>query len=163
MMNRLRTAFVSVAAVAVSMIVLGSDARAQRGLLSGCKRNSDFSLKSLPSPVPCVRNPRVIGAKSVPTASQQKYLRLLERLAQGEIKNGISLMQRYSSLERNINRLESIPHPRPRLAREIARAIATDSKQESNDSKQESKVVASLQQNTKALLASSFPKKLHYK
>ena len=62
-------------------------------------------------------------------------------------------MQRYSSLERNINRLESIPHPRPRLAREIARAIATDSKQESNDSKQESKVVASLQQNTKALLA----------
>jgi hypothetical protein len=126
MMNRLRTAFVSVAAVAVSMIVLGSDAR----------------------------------AKSVPTASQQKYLRLLERLAEGEIKNGISLMQRYSSLEWTINRqemainrLESIPHPGPRLARAIARAIATDSKQESNVSKQESKVVASLQQNTNALLA----------
>ncbi|MGB2607912.1 MAG: hypothetical protein WBC80_02985, partial [Isosphaeraceae bacterium] len=101
--------------VAVSMIVLGSDAR----------------------------------AKSVPTESQQKYLRLLERLAEGEIKTGISLVQRYSSLERTINRLENVPHPRPRLAREIA----TDSKQESNDSKQESKVVASLQQNTKALLA----------
>jgi hypothetical protein len=100
-----------------------------------------------------VRNPRVNRAKSVPTASQQKYLRLLERLAEGEIKNGISLMQRYSSLERNINRLESIPHPRPRLAREIARAIAIRSKQESNDFKQESKVVASLQQNTNALLA----------
>ncbi|MGZ3392975.1 MAG: hypothetical protein ACXWPK_02380, partial [Isosphaeraceae bacterium] len=114
MMNRLRTAFVSVAAVAVSMIVLGSDAR----------------------------------AKSVPTASQQKYLRLLERLAEGEIKTGTSLMLRYSSLERTINRLESIPHPRPRLAREIARAIAIRSKQESNNFKQESKVVASLQQNT---------------
>jgi len=117
---------VSVAAVAVSMIVLGSDAR----------------------------------AKSVPTASQQKYLRLLERLAEGEIKNDISLMQRYSSLERainglerTINRLESIPHPRPQLAREIAREIATDSRLETNVTKQESMVVASLQQNTNALLA----------
>ncbi len=126
MMNRLRTAFVSVAAVAVSMIVLGSDAR----------------------------------AKSVPTASQQKYLRLLERLAEGEIKTGISLVQRYSSLETAIdrqemaiNRLDNIPHPRPRLARAIARALAIRSKQESNDFKQESKVVASLQQNTNALLA----------
>ena len=112
MMNRLRTAFVSVTAVAVSMIVLGSDAR----------------------------------AKSVPTASQQNYLRLLERLAEGEIKNGTSLMQRYSSLEMTINRLENIPHPRPRLAREIAAEIATDFKQES-------RVVASLQNNTNALLA----------
>ena len=48
MMNRLRTVFVSVTAVAVSMIVLGSDARAQ----------------------------------SVSTASPQKYLRLLQRLAE---------------------------------------------------------------------------------
>ena len=38
-----------------------------------------------------------------PTASQQKYLRLLERLAEGEIKTGISLMQRYSSLETTID------------------------------------------------------------
>jgi len=112
MMNRLRTALVSVTAVAVAMMVLGSNAR----------------------------------AKSVPTPSQQKYLRLLERLAEGEIKTGTSLMLRYSSLGRTINRLENVPHPRPRLAREIAAAIA-------RDSKQESKVVASLQQNTNALLA----------
>jgi hypothetical protein len=107
---------VSVTAVAVAMMVLGSNAR----------------------------------AKSVPTPSQQKYLRLLERLAEGEIKTGISLVQRDSyldmAIDRLTDRLENIPHPRPRLAREIARAIATDSKQES-------KVVASLQQNTKALLA----------
>lgn len=126
MMNRLRTALVSVTAVAVAMMVLGSNAR----------------------------------AKSVPTPSQQKYLRLLERLAEREIKTGISLVQRYSSLETAIdrlemaiNRLENIPHPRPRLAREIAAKIATDSKLESNDFKQESKVVASLQKNINALLA----------
>ena len=112
MMNRLRTVLVSVTAVAVTMMVLGSNAR----------------------------------AKSVPTPSQQKYLRLLERLAEGEIKTGTSLMQRYSSLERTINRLENIPHPRPGLAREIAAAIA-------RDSKQESWVVDRLQKNTNALLA----------
>ena len=42
---------------------------AYRGLLSGCKRNSDFSLKSLPSPVPCVRNPRVNRASMALTES----------------------------------------------------------------------------------------------
>ena len=98
--------------------------------------------------------------QSVPTASQQKYLRLLERLAEGEIKNGIlsdaeitAPWRGYNTLERNINRLESIPHPRPRLAREIARGNCHRLQARVNDSKQESKVVASLQQNTKALLA----------
>ena len=112
MMNRLGTALVSVTAVAVAMMVLGSNAR----------------------------------AKSVRTASPQKYVRFLQGLAEGEIKSGTSLIQRYSSLERTINRLENTPHPRPRLAREIAAEIATDSKQESG-------VVASLQKNTNALLA----------
>ena len=86
MINRPRTAFVSVAAVAVSMIVLGSDAR----------------------------------AKSVPAASPQKYVRFLQQLAKGEMKNGTSLMQRASSLERTMNRLKNIPNPGPRLARRIA-------------------------------------------
>ena len=117
MMNRLRTVLVSVTAVAVAMMVLGSNAR----------------------------------AKSVRTASQQKYLRLLERLAKterlakAEIKTGTSLTNRYNSLEKTINRLENIPHPSPRLARRIATEIATLSKQES-------RVFASLQKNTNALL-----------
>ncbi len=116
MMNRLRTALVSVTAVAVAMMVLGSNAR----------------------------------AGSVSTASAQNYLRFLERLAEGEINNGTSLMQRYSSLERTMNRLENIlkniPHPGPRLVREIAAEIATVYKQETT-------VFASLQKNTNALLA----------
>ena len=116
MMNRLRTALVSVTAVAVAMMVLGSNAR----------------------------------AKSVPTPSQQKYLRLLERLAEGEIKTGTSLVQRDSYLDMAIDsltdRLENIPHPRPRLAREIVAAIAFDSNQDSW-------VDAGIQKNNNALLA----------
>jgi adenosine deaminase len=73
MMNRLRTALVSVTAVAVAMMVLGSNAR----------------------------------AKSVPSASQ-RYVVVLTRLAQVEIRNGISLLQRYSSLQSTVNRLDSL-------------------------------------------------------
>ena len=120
MMNRLRTVLVSVTAVAVTMMVLGSNAQAKS-----------------------VSKAR---ARSVSTASQQNYLRFLEKLAKGEIKTGTSLVQRYSSLERTINILENIPHPPRRLARKIAAEIA-------NDFKQESRVVASLQKNTNALLA----------
>jgi len=108
MINRPRTAFVSIAAVAVSMIVLGTDAR----------------------------------AKSGPAASPQKYVRYLEKLAKGEMKNGTSLVQRASSLESTLKRLENIPNPGPRLAAKIAA-----------DFKQESKVVASLQNNANALQA----------
>jgi len=87
MINRSRTAFVSVATVAVSMILLGSDAR----------------------------------ARSVsPAAPPQNYVRFLEMLASREIKTGNSLMGRLSSLEKRMNRLESIPQPGPRLARLIA-------------------------------------------
>ena len=112
MINRPRTAFVSVVAVAVAMIVLGSDAR----------------------------------AKSVSTASHQKYVRFLQRLAQGEIKNGISLMRRLSSLERTMKKLENIPHPGPRLARRIAT-------QEKTIYNQELMVFSKNQKNTNALLA----------
>ena len=85
MINRPRTALVSVTAVAVSMMVLGSNARAQ----------------------------------SVPTASPQNYLRFLQRVARSN-ETGISLMQRYSSLERTMNILKHIPHPGPRIVRQIA-------------------------------------------
>ncbi len=112
MMNRLRTVLVSVAAVAVSMIVLGSDAR----------------------------------AKSVPTKSQQKYLRFLERLAEREMENGTSLVQRLSSLESTLKRLENIPDPGPWLARRIAT-------QEKTVYNKELMVFSEIQKNINALLA----------
>jgi len=115
MMNRLRTALVSVTAVAVAMMVLGSNARA--------------------------------GSDS--TASQQKYVSLLLRLAEREIKNGTSLMQRDSSLQRTMSRLETMSKaaaPTSRLVRKIDAKIATVYKQQLT-------VVASLQKNTNALLA----------
>jgi hypothetical protein len=112
MMNRLRTVLVSVTAVAVATMVLGSNAR----------------------------------AKSVPTASQQKYLRLLERLAEREMENGTSLMQRLSSLESTLKRLENIPDPGPRLARRIAT-------QEKTVYNKELMVFSEIQKNTNALLA----------
>ena len=112
MMNRLRTVLVSVTAVAVSMMVLGSNAR----------------------------------AKSVPTASQQKYLRFLERLAEREMENGTSLMQRLSSLESTLKRLENIPDPGPRLARRIAT-------QEKTVYNKELMVFSEIQKNINALLA----------
>ncbi len=112
MINRPRTAFVSVATIAVSMILLGSDAR----------------------------------AKSASTASSQGYVRFLEKLAAGEIKKGKSLVQRSSSLERTMNRLESIPHPGPILARRIAT-------QEKTTFNQELIVFSMIKQNTNALKA----------
>ena len=110
MINRPRTAFVSIAAVAVSMIVLGTDAR----------------------------------AKSGPAASPQKTVRFLESLAAREMKTGKSLVRRANALEGTINILENRPNPGPRLARQIA-----------TDSKQLSKVVASLQANTNVLQATT--------
>ncbi len=112
MINRPRTAFVSVDAVAVSMIVLGSDAR----------------------------------AKSGPAASPQKYVRYLEKLAEGELKNGTSLMQRLSSLESTLKRLENTPNPSHRLAGRIAA-------QEKTIYNQELKVSSKIQKNANALLA----------
>jgi len=117
MMNRLRTALVSVTAVAVAMMVLGSNAR----------------------------------AKSVSTASPQKYVRLLLRLAQGEIRNGTSLMKRYSSLKSTLNRLETMSKAaatNSRLVRKIDAEIAAVSKQEST-------VGASIQKNANALQATT--------
>ena len=107
MINRPRTAFVSIAAVAVSMIVLGTDARAKSGR----------------------------------AASPQKTVTFLKSLAAREITTGKSLVRRANALEGTINRLE-IKSPSPRLARQIAA-----------DSKQLSKVVASLQANTNVLQA----------
>ncbi len=78
MMNRLRTALVSVTAVAVAMMVLGSDARA----------------KSVP-------------AASPQNYLSFNYLSFLEQLAQGEIHSGDSLIQGLSSLERTMNILEN--------------------------------------------------------
>ena len=112
MMNRLRTVLVSVTAVAVAMMVLGSNAR----------------------------------AKSVSTASPQKYLRFLERLAEREMENGTSLMQRLSSLESTLKRLENIPDPGPRLARRIAT-------QEKTVYNKELMVFSEIQKNINALLA----------
>jgi hypothetical protein len=115
MMNRLRTAFVSVAAVAVTMMVLGSNAQAQ----------------------------------SVSTASPQNYLSFLERLAQGEITSGDSLMQGYSSLERTMNVLENTlrntRHPSPGLVQEITTL-------ENIIYNQELMVFSNIQNNIKALL-----------
>ena len=112
MMNRLRTVLVSVTAVAVAMMVLGSNAR----------------------------------AKSVPTKSQQEYLRFLERLAEREMENGTSLIQRLSSLESTLKRLENIPDPGPRLARRIAT-------QEKIVYNKELMVFSEIQKNINALLA----------
>jgi hypothetical protein len=115
MMNRLRTAFVSVAAVAVTMMVLGSNAQAQ----------------------------------SVSTASPQNYLSFLERLAQGEITSGDSLLQRYSSLERTMNILENIlqntGHPSPGPVQGITTL-------ENIIYNQELMVFSNIQNNIKALL-----------
>jgi hypothetical protein len=131
MMNRLRTVLVSVTAVAVTMMVLGSNAQA----------------KSV-----------------VPTASQQKYLRFLQKLTQKETKLtqeemklaqrdmnlaqrdmnlGNSLMQKYSSLESAMNSLILNSHPSPRLNREIATLY-----------NQELRVFSNIQQNINALRAS---------
>ena len=119
MINRPRTAFLSVATVAVSMILLGSDARA--------------------------RDPELIPSDRS-TASSQSYVSFLEKLAAGEIQYGTSLVQRSSSLEGTMDRLESIPHPSPRLARLIAT-------QETTIFNQELIVFSMIQHNTNALLA----------
>ncbi|MGA2702737.1 MAG: hypothetical protein ABSH35_16800 [Isosphaeraceae bacterium] len=116
MMNRLRTALVSVAAVAVAMMVLGSDAR----------------------------------AGSVSTASPQNYLSFLERLAQGEIQNGTSLMRGLSSLERTMNILENILKDTRHPSRGLVQRITTEEKTIYN---QELMDFSNIQKNTNALLA----------
>jgi len=112
MINRTRTAFVSVAAVAVSMFVLGTDAR----------------------------------AKSVPAASPQKYVRYLQQLAKGDMKNGTSLIKTANSLQGKMNKLKNIPNPGPRLAQRIAT-------QEKTVYNQELTVSSKIHHNTSALLA----------
>ena len=115
MMNRLRTALVSVIAVAVAMMVLGSNAR----------------------------------AGSVSTASPQNYLSFLQGLT--ETHNGISLMQRYSSLDRTMNILKHIPLPGPRLVRQIATLY-----------NQELMVFSNIQKNINALLATQAALQVQY-
>ena len=88
MMNRLRTALVSVTAVAVAMMVLGSNARA--GSVSTASPQNYLSFN---------------------------YLSFLEQLAQGEINNGGSLMQGLSSLERTMNNLKHRSPQSPWLVR----------------------------------------------
>ena len=88
-------------------------------------------------------------AQSVSTAHPHNYLGFLERLAEREIDKGVSLMERYSSLERTTNILEileNIPHPSPWLAKWIAT-------QENTIYNQEWRVFSKIQNNTNALLA----------
>jgi len=106
MIKRPRTALLSVAAVAVATIVLGSDARAQ----------------------------------AVPTAPQA-YLKFLRGLPSAA--NAISLLQRYYTLERNLNILTNIPYPGPRQLQRIATLY-----------NQEVSVFSNIQNNIKALLTS---------
>ena len=113
MMNRLRTVLVSVTAVAVAMMVLGSDAR----------------------------------AKSVPTASQQKYLRFLERLAEREMENGTSLMQRLRLPGEHSEKTGE--HTRPGSPARPANC----STQEKTVYNKELMVFSEIQKNTNALLA----------
>jgi hypothetical protein len=90
MMNRLRTVFVSVTAVAVAMMVLGSNARARS----------------------------VATASRHPTASQQNYASFLLRLP--DARTGMSLMQRLMTQETTRNILKHIPFPSPRQIQRIA-------------------------------------------
>jgi len=106
MIKRPRTAFLSVAAVAVATIVLGSDARAQ----------------------------------AVPTAPQA-YLKFLRGLPSAA--NGISLLQRYHTLERDLTILTNVPYPGPRLVRQIATLY-----------NQEVSVYSKIRNNINALLTS---------
>ena len=106
MMNRQRTVLVSVTAVAVAMMVLGSNAQAQ----------------------------------SVPTASPKNYVSFLRGLP--EAKTGMSLMQRFTSLERTMNVLKHIPLPGPRIVRQM-----------SSVHNQEMSVFSNIQKNINALLA----------
>lgn len=107
MMNRLRTALVSVAAVTVAMMVLGSNAQAQ----------------------------------SVPTATPDNFASFL--LGLPAARTGISLMQRYKTLESTMNILKNIPLPSPRIVRQISSLY-----------NQETTVYSSLQKNISALLVS---------
>jgi len=107
MMNRPRTALLSVTAVAVAMMVLGSDVRAQ----------------------------------SVPTASPGNYASFL--LGLPGAKNGISQMQRYKSLERNMIILKNIPLPGPGIIQQISSLYY-----------QEKRVYSNLQKSINALVAS---------
>jgi len=104
MINRSRTAFVSVATVA--MIVLGSNAQAK-------------------------------SAASEP----QSYLKFLRQLPSAA--NGLSLLQQYSSLERNLNILRHDPAPGPRQLKRIATLY-----------NQETSVFSKIKNNINALLAS---------
>ncbi len=106
MINRPRTALLSVAAVAVATIVCGSSARAQ----------------------------------AVYTAPQD-YLRFLRQLPSAA--NGISLLQRYNTLQRNLNILTNDPSPGPRQLQQIASLSA-----------RQMGVFASIQNNINALLTS---------
>ena len=113
MMNRLRTVFVSVTAVAVAMMVLGSNARARS----------------------------VATASRHPTASQQNYTVFLLRLPAA--KTGIALLQRYKSLEATSNILKHIPLPSPRITRQIASLYNQETRVYSNLQKNINALVAS--------------------
>ncbi len=107
MIKRPRTALLSVAAVAVATIVLGSDARAQ----------------------------------AVPTAPQA-YLRFLRGLPSAA--NGISLLQRYNTLERNLTILTNVPSPGAHQLQRIATLF-----------NQQMVVFSNIQNNINALLTSA--------
>jgi hypothetical protein len=106
MISRPRTTLVSATAVALTLMLLGSSARAQ----------------------------------SIPNPSPQSYLRFLSGLP--EARNGMSLMQRYTTLERRINILQRIPQPGPRIVQQLATLFT-----------QQTRVYANLQSSINALLA----------
>jgi len=109
-----RTTLLSVAAVAVATIVLGSDVRAQ----------------------------------AVPT-SPQAYLRFLRKLPSAA--KGISLLQRYNTLERTLNILTGVPSPGAHQLQRIASL-----------SNQEMVVYSAIQNNINALLTSEAVLKSKY-
>ena len=79
-------------------------------------------------------------ARAQSMSPPKDYLKFL--LGLPEANQGMSLMQRYSSVQRSINMLQHIPMPGPRI---VSRLAALSS--------QEMKVFTSIQSNINALLA----------
>jgi len=98
MMNRLRTVLVSVTAVAVTMMVLGSNAQA-KSVLTASQQNYLRFLQNL-------------------TQGEMNLAQGEMNLAQREMNSGNSLMQSYGSLESAMNSLILKSNPGSRLVQE---------------------------------------------
>ena len=162
MMNRLRTALLSVAAVAVSMMVLGSNAQAKsvatrpqsylkflrqlpsaangRSLLQ--RYNSPARTLNIPrrNPAP---GPRQIQRIATLYNREMSVFSRIQNNINALLANGISLLQRYNSLARTLNILRHNLAPGPRQIQRIATLY-----------NREMSVFSRIQNNINALLAS---------